>query len=271
MRLKDRVAIVTGGAIGIGEGISLCLAREGADIVIADIDMENAERVVGSIKKMGRRASKVKTDVRSSEDCEKMVAKAIEDMGRLDILVSNAGVSGIPANTGQGNPLDIENVTESDWDFVHDINLKGVFLSNRAVASHFKKQRYGKIINMSSTSGRRGSVLLAYCSSKAAVIVMSQVVALQLAPYNVNVNCVCPGQVWTPLWDRHASLLAQSDPSYAGMTPKEIFDKITSSKTPLGRPQTVEDIGNAVAFLASDEAKEITGQALNVDGGKIFS
>ena len=123
---------------------------------------------------------------------------------------------------------------------------------------------------MSSTSGRRGSSLLAYSSSKGGVLIFSQAAALQLAPYNINVNTVCPGQVWTPLWDEHACLLQKSEPCYRGMEAREIFDKITSDKTPLGRGQSAEDIGNAVAFLASDDSKEITGQALNVDGGKIF-
>lgn len=269
MRLKQKVGIVTGGAAGIGEGICTCMAREGADVVIADIDIENAERTAAKVKEIGRRSLVIKTDVRNASDCEDLVTKTLEEFGRLDILVCNAGISGIPAGDGE-RPLDIENITEEDWDLVHEINLKGVFLCNRAVAKHFKKQKYGKIINMSSTSGRRGSILLAYCSSKGAVLIFSQAVALQLAPYNINVNTICPGQVWTPLWDHTACLLQKIEPSYGGMDAKAIFDKITADKTPLGREQTADDIGNAVVFLASDEAKEITGQALNVDGGKIF-
>lgn len=269
MRLKEKVAVVTGGAAGIGEGICICMAREGADIVIADIDEKNAEKVVEKLKGLGRRSIFVRTDVRKAVDCDNLVSKTLEDFGRLDILVCNAGISGVPTHGGE-RPLDIENIREEDWDRVHEINVKGVFLCNRAVARHFKKEKYGKIINMSSTSGRRGSSLLAYSSSKGAVNILSQAVALQMAPYNVNVNTVCPGQVWTPLWDEHACLLKEADPCYEGMSAREIFDKITTTKTPLGRGQTAEDIGKTVVFLASDDAREITGQALNVDGGKVF-
>jgi meso-butanediol dehydrogenase / (S,S)-butanediol dehydrogenase / diacetyl reductase len=272
MRLKDRVAVVTGGAAGIGEGICMCLAREGADVVVSDIDIDGAERVAFEVRKAGRKALAVKTDVRKWEDCQQFVAKALDELGRLDILVCNAGTIGIPRGyTGEGDPLLLENLPIEIWDIVHDVNLKGTFLSCRAVAPHFKKQQFGKIINMSSTTGRRGSNFFHYCSTKAAVIVFSQAISLQLAPFNINVNTVCPGQVWTPLWDHQASFWKQRNPSYEGMSAREIFDHITKAKTPLGRAQTPEDVGNLVAFLASEEAKEITGQAINVDGGKVFS
>jgi meso-butanediol dehydrogenase/(S,S)-butanediol dehydrogenase/diacetyl reductase len=270
MRLFDKVAIVTGGGGGIGEGICLCLAREGAHVVVSDINQEWADKVANKIKEKGRKALSVRTDVRIANECQALIDTTIKEMGGMDILVCCAGVSGIRLDSDR--PDFIENLSEEDWDLTLDVNLKGVFLCNRAVVPYFKKQRYGKIINISSIGGRKGTEILGhYCASKAGVIVFTQSVALQLAPFNVNVNTICPGLIYTPLWKYAAHALSLTDPQLKGMNEKESFDARVQNVIPLKRPQTAEDIGNAVVFLASAEAENITGQALNVDGGAIFS
>ena len=270
MRLRDKVAIVTGGGGGIGEGICLCLAREGAHVVVSDFKQDLADHVAKKVEKKGRKALAIKTDVRMVNDCQSLIDTTLKEMGRIDILVCCAGVSGIRLDSDM--PDIIENLSEEDWDLTIDVNLKGVFLCNRAVASYFKKQRSGKIINISSMGGRKGTEILAhYCASKAGVIVFTQSVALQFAPFNINVNTICPGMIYTPLWKYAAHALSYSNPQLKGMSEKEIFDAQIQKIIPLKRPQTAEDIGNAVVFLASAEAENITGQALNVDGGAIFS
>ena len=272
MRLKDKVAVVTGGGSGIGEGICLCMAREGADVVVSDINLAAAEKVARKIQKMRQKSLAVQTDVRKAEHCEKLIQKALETMGRIDVLVCSAGVAGYSATSITEETTRIENISEDDWNLTIDTNLKGVFLCIRAVAPCFKKEKRGKIINISSIAGRRGADWIPhYSASKAGVIVLSQAVAVQLGPYNVNVNTICPGYVMTPMWNIGAEIMSKTYPMFKDMNPDEIFDKIVSTRVPLGRPQTPESIGNAVVFLASDEADHITGQALNVDGGAVFS
>ena len=273
MRLKDRVAVVTGGGGGIGEGICLCMAREGAHVVVSDQNRTSAERVAAEITKMGRRALAVQTDVRSEKDCQGLIEYSLKEMGQIDVLVCCAGVPGYSDKTVIRDEMTrIENISEEDWNFTIDTNLKGVFLWNRAVASYFKRQKKGKIINISSIGGRRGADWLPhYSASKAGVIVLSQAVAIQLAPYNVNVNTICPGYVWTPMSVVAGKVMSKTYPQFKDMNPTEIFNEITRTRVPLGRPQSPESIGYAVVFLASDEANEITGQALNVDGGTVFN
>lgn len=267
MRLKDRVAIVTGGGGGLGEGICVCLAREGAHVVVSDLKIEAAEKVAARVKSLGGKAMAVQTDVRRADSCQEMVAFAIREMGRLDILVANAGVDGLPRD-GSADPPLIENIKEEDWDLVFEVNMKGVFLCNRAVAPHFKEQKRGRIINIASVAGRQGVDFLApYAATKAGVISFTQSVALQMAPYHVNVNTICPGIIWTPMWERLASYASISMPDFSGVPPNEVYNAVVQAMIPFKKDQTPEDIGNAVVFLASDDAKEITGQALNVCGG----
>ena len=272
MRLKDQVAIVTGGGGGLGEGICLCLAREGAHVVVSDVKLELAEKVAVRVKETGQKSLAVQTDVRMPGQCEKLIEKTLDEMGRIDILVCGAGVGGFVYRGESDEPPILENISEEEWDLTIDVNLKGVFLCNQAVAAYFKEQKRGKIINISSIGGRKGIDWIAhYSASKAGVIVLTQAVALQLAPYNVNVNTVCPGVIRTPMWDTGAKVLSQSYPPFKGMSPDDVFNAVVQNMIPMRRPQTAEDIGNTVVFLASGEAKEITGQAINVDGGAIFS
>jgi NAD(P)-dependent dehydrogenase (short-subunit alcohol dehydrogenase family) len=275
MRLKDRVAIVTGGGGGLGEGISLCFAREGADVVVSDVKMELAEKVAAEVREKGRRSLAMQTDVRSASQVEELVSKTIAELGGVDILVCSHGVSGMTHREhAPDEPTTLEGITEDDWDLTLDVNLKGVFLCNRAVAPHFKEKNAGKIINVSSVGGRKGSPqLFAYSISKAGVIALSQAVAQQLAPYSVNVNTLCPGIIYTPMWEEGARLLVKADPriKHLNLEPKQALDAMVQAAIPFKRYQTAEDIGNAAVFLASDEASEITGQAINVCGGMHFA
>ena len=274
MRLKDKIAIVTGGGGGLGEAISLCFAEEGADLVVSDLKRDLAEKVSKKVEAMGRRSLSVATDVRKSKDCKDLMEESLKRFGKIDILVCNAGVGGYAKRPDSDAPLTIENIREEeDWDYTIDVNLKGVFLCCQAAVPHFKKQKKGKIINISSIAGRRGADWLPhYSASKAGVIVLTQAIALQLAPYNINVNTVCPGFIWTPLFENEGSrVLSQGHPKFKGMSKKDIFHALVRTMIPLGRPQTPESIAKAVLFFASSDADEITGQALNVDGGTILS
>jgi NAD(P)-dependent dehydrogenase (short-subunit alcohol dehydrogenase family) len=171
MKLKHKVAIVTGGGGGLGEGISLCLAREGADVVVSDVKAELAEKVAAEVEKTGRKSLAIATDVRKPAQVEELVERAIDELGGVDILVCSHGVSGMTHREhAPDEPITLEGITEEDWDFTLDVNLKGVFLCNRAVTPHFKKRGGGKIVNVSSVGGRRGNpTLFAYSVSKAGV------------------------------------------------------------------------------------------------------
>jgi meso-butanediol dehydrogenase/(S,S)-butanediol dehydrogenase/diacetyl reductase len=271
-RLDGKVAVVTGGGGGLGEGICLCLAREGAQVVVSDINLSLAEKVSAKVKEVGQKSLAIQTDVRLAGECQNLVDTSLKEMGRIDILVCNAGVLGINSLMDSTEPPWLENISEEDWDQTLDVNLKGVFLCNRAIAPYFKRQKKGKIINIASIGGRRGLPYIPhYCASKAGVIVLTQGVAAQLAPFNVNVNTICPGVIWTPMWEKLASMLSKSYPPFKGMSPGEVFRGRVQNAIPQGKSQTPEGIGNAVVFLASEEANEITAQAMNVDGGAVFS
>lgn len=272
MQLDERVAVVTGGGGIIGEGICRCLARAGADVVVSDLNLESAERVAATVRLTGRRSLAVKTDVRRRADCRGLISETLDAMHALDILVCGAGVGGFETGTDLHGPALLETVSEEEWDLTVDVNLKGVFFCIQAVAPHFREQRYGKIITISSIGGRKGVDFIPhYSASKAGVIVLSQAVALQLAPFNINVNTICPGVIWSPLWDKGAQVLEKTNPQFSGMSPQQIFSAMVQHLVPLQRPQHPDDIGNATVFFASAAADQITGQALNVDGGAILS
>lgn len=272
MRLKDRVAIVTGGGGGIGEGICLCLAREGAHVVVSDLNRTSAERVVAEILKMGRRSLAIQTNVSKARDCQDLVEVTLKEMGKIDILVCCSGVPGYSDKTISEGMTRIENISEEDWNLTIDTNLKGVFFCNRAVAPYFRQQKKGKIINVASIAGRRGADWLPhYSASKAGVIVLGQAIAGQLGPFNVNVNTICPGFIWTPMSVIAGKIMSQTYPQYKDLNPTEVFDEVIRTRVSLKRAQSPESIGNLAVFLASDEAEDITGQAINVDGGTAFN
>lgn len=258
-RLDNRTAIVTGGGRGIGRGISLVLAREGASVVIADIDLENANHTAAEIRELGAKAHVTRVDVTAPESAEAGIREAITHFGKVDILVNNAGVVGSHVGTRA--------ITLDDWDACYEVNLKGMWIMSSAIVAHFKDNGGGKIVNIASIAGRKGGAGLAhYSASKAGAISLTQSLARDLGPSNVNVNAVCPGLLWTDMW-RHLEAMIGGDDTPEIVDRRQVFDRFLQTNCPLRREQTPEDIGEAVAFLVSDAAKNITGQSLNVDGG----
>ena len=264
MRLGGKVAIVTGGGSGIGRGIALAMAREGADIAIPDIQVINAEKVADEVRAFGRKVLAMKTDVTSSADVKAMVDRTREALGKVDILVNNAGMAAPP-----GMPF--TNNTEDDWDRAFAVNTKSVFLTCKAVAPYFIERKAGRIINIASIAGPLAAQTMPpYSVAKGGVITFTRVVAKELAPHGVTVNAICPGVLYTEFWQKLAAHIATTNPAFAGMTPRQVFDKRVADIVPMKREQTPDDIGWAAVFLASDEARNITGQALNVDGGCVM-
>ncbi|HEY65214.1 MAG TPA: sorbitol-6-phosphate dehydrogenase [Caldilineae bacterium] len=259
--LTDRIAWVTGAARGLGEAISRRLAQEGAHVVMTDINQEGVEAAAAAIaKETGRRTLPLYCDVTVEEQTEEVVAKTLETFGRLDILVANAGI----LIAGE-----LTEIPVADWRKVIEVNLVGYFLSARAAARVMKEQRSGVIIQINSRSGKRGSFRnSAYAASKFGGIGLTQSIALELAPYNVRVNAVCPGDLLdSPLWTE--SLYEQYAKRW-GITPEEVRRRY-EQRVPLGRTCTYDDVCNVVVFLASDQASYMTGQAINVTGGQVMS
>lgn len=244
MGFEGKVAVVTGGARGIGRAICETLAKRGVDIVIGDLQIELAEGTARELAgTTGRKVIATLVNVADLESANALVAKAMEAFGRLDILVNNAGVT---------RDKLVMRMEEADWDLVIDVNLKGTFNCSKAAFRPMMKQRYGRIVNISSVSGQAGQVGQAnYSASKAGIIGLTKALAREFASRNITVNAVAPGFVPTAL--------TQDLP----VELKEGMLKLT----PLGRMGTPQEIAYAVAFLASDEASYITGQVLAVDGG----
>src|SRR5438270_4353520 len=255
MRLEGKIAIVTGGAQGMGRAIALRYAQEGAAVVIGDLKQADAQKVVDEIAGGNGKAMAVAVDVRNQQQVQAMIDAAVNQFGGLDILVNNAGV---------GKIIPFLDTTEQDWDFMFDVNCKGLLWCSQAAARVMIEQgRGGKIVNLASQAGRRGEALvLAYCASKACVISMTQSMALALAPHRINVNAIAPGIVDTPFWD-------EVDKQFAGLLnmsvgePKRKF----AAAIPLGRIEQPDDITGAAVFLASSDSDYMTQQCINVDGG----
>ena len=261
MRLAGKVALVTGGGSGIGRGIVLAMAQEGADIAIPDIQVINADMVAAEVKALGRKALAMKTDVTSSADVKAMADRVRDAFGKIDIVVNNAGMAAPP-----GMPF--MNNTEEDWDRAFAVNTKSVFLVCKAVAPQMIERKAGRIVNIASIAGPISAVTMPpYSVAKMGVITLTKVIAKELAPHGVTVNAICPGVLYTDFWQKLAAHIAETNPACKGMTPREVFDKRVSDIIPLKREQTPEDIGWAAVFLASDEARNITGIVLPVDGG----
>ena len=264
MRLAGKVAVVTGGGSGIGRGIVLALAREGADIAIPDIQVMNAEKVAEEVKALGRKCLPMRTDVTSAADVKTMYDRTREALGRVDIVVNNAGMAAPP-----GMPF--TNNTEEDWDRAFAVNTKSVFLSCKAIAPYFIEKKAGRIINIASIAGPLAAITMPpYSVAKQGVITFTRVIAKELAPHGITANAICPGVLWTEFWQKLAAHIASTNPAFAGMTPRQVFEKRIGDIIPMKCEQTPEDIGWAAVFLASDEARYITGQALNVDGGCVM-
>ena len=256
MQLKDKVAIVTGGARGIGAAICRRYADEGARVVVADL-LENEAR--GLAEEIGRGAIGIRLDITSKSSIDAAVATAVQQAGGIDILVNNAGIFEMAP---------ILEITEASFDKQFAVNTKGLLFMLQAVAARMVEQgRGGKIINFSSQAGRRGEALVAvYCASKAAVISLTQSAGLDLVKHRINVNGIAPGVIDTPMWDEVDALFAK----YEGLAPGEKKRQVGLA-VPYGRMGRVEDMVGAAVFLASADADYIVAQTLNVDGGNWMS
>ena len=256
--LMDKVALVTGGAQGLGAAICKHLAQEGAHVVVADLNFQGAEATAGEIASgMDRQSYAVKVDVTNEEQVSAMVDRVTGDFGRLDIVVSNAGVLVADA---------IEDFPAEKWRFVMNVNLYGFFLCCKHAARVMIPQGSGKIIQINSKSGKKGSYKnSAYAASKFGGIGLTQSVARELAEYGICVNAVCPGNLLdSPLWVN--SLYAQYAERW-GITEAEVRQKYVD-QVPMKRGCTYDDVANLVVYLASDQSNYTTGQALNVTGGQ---
>ena len=270
----SKVALITGAARrrSIGRATALRLAQEGCDVACLDIarpyadfpeyglgSADELEELVREIRGLGRRALALQADVSSWDEVHRAVAAAYDALGRIDVCCNVAGGSGFGMGSG---PL--LQLTEREWDRVLDVNLKGTWIVARACAERMiDAGAGGRIVNVSSQAGKRGFPTMgAYCAAKAGVILFTQVLAIELAPYNITVNAVCPGTVDTDLLQKNLAF----EHVAAGMGAE--FQQWIAREIPLGRLETADDVASAIAFLASDEAAYITGEALNVSGGQ---
>ncbi len=265
--LKGRVALITGAGGGIGRGIARCLAEEGVHLALADISKSGAEAAAEEIRKFDVNIIPYVLDVTDKSQCADIVDATNNEMGSLDIVVNNAGVIG-GADFRLGMPL--SDINEDDWDDTYNVNVKGVFLLCQASLEKMKGKGWGRIINISSRAGRDGRETIPhYSASKAAVIIFTQALAREVARAGITVNAVCPGLIWSAMWEQLAGQFRKKFPIFKGKTAREVFEHFVE-QTPMGVEQSTEDIGRAVAFLASDDAKTITGQAILVDSGAVM-
>jgi NAD(P)-dependent dehydrogenase (short-subunit alcohol dehydrogenase family) len=249
-RFVGKGVIVTGGASGIGKATAERFLAEGAKVAIIDISEKNGKSALAELRGKGYEPVLVMGDVTDSKDVERMVRKARSALGSIDVLFNNAGI------LVEGT---IEEVSEKDWDRIIAVNVKGVFLMSKAVIPIMLKQKKGAIVNNASCSGLVGDRgAIAYNTSKGAVVLMTKCMALDYAKKNIRVNCVCPGEIDTPMFRQEAK---------ARGLPVEEYRKQLSEYHPIGRLGFPEEVANAVAFLASDEAAFIIGTAFSVDGG----
>jgi 3-oxoacyl-[acyl-carrier protein] reductase len=251
MLLSNRVAIITGGARGIGKGIALKFAEEGCSVVITDVLLEEAKKTVEEILKKGRDGLFIPCDVSASRQVQEMVAQVMHRFGKIDILVNNAGIGGVPKS--------IIDVSEEEWDRLLSINLKGVFLCCRAVVPHMREKRYGKIVNMSSMAAiAPPTPNINYSAAKAGVLGMTLDLALELAPFNICVNAILPGAIPTDMWN---PLLPP------GINKEDFFAEVGKSVAPMQRVGTPAEVAGAALFLASDLSSYVTGDRILVGGG----
>lgn len=246
-KLTNRVAIVTGSGTkrGIGRTIALTLAKQGAAVVVADLNAEGIEDTVNAITEAGGRALGVELNVTSKESIDAMVGKVLETYGRIDILVNNAGIS---------QKVTVEDMTLEDMTRIFNVNMYGLFLCTQAVVRIMKEQKYGRIVSLSSVSAKRGGGVFGgshYSASKAAVLGFSKNLAREVALDGITVNCVAPGLVNTDIWKS---------------LPEELANNVIAG-IPMGRPGETEEVAAAIAFLASEEASYITGEEIDINGG----
>ena len=250
MKLKGRVALITGGSTGIGRATATLFAREGARVVIANRRAEPGVEAVAEIEALGGVAHFVQCDVRCAADCQRAVETAIERFGRLDILVNNAGI--VPFGR-------VEDTDEATWDAVMDTNPKGVFLMSRVAIPIMRNQGGGAIVNTASDAGLVGAKgMAAYSASKGAVVLLTRSMALDHACEGIRINAVCPGYTYVERWKERSGVDRPDVEEYVAAVAEEL---------PIGRIGKPEEIAQAILFLASDEASFVVGTALSVDGG----
>jgi len=258
MLLKDRVAIVSGIGPGMGRDVSLALAREGANIVLAARGADKLKAVGDEVRALGRRAVEVPTDIASNDDCVALVAAAVKELGRVDVLVNNAFKGGV-------EPL-FADADLAEWRKVFDVNVFGSLQLTQAVIPHMRRQGGGSIVFINSMSMRVIEPRFAgYASSKGALMIAAQSLARELGPEKIRVNSVVPGYIWGAALEGYFKTLAKQQ----GVTPDDIY-KAIASRTALHHIPTSEEIADAVLFFASDLSRAITGQALDVNGGHFF-
>lgn len=246
--LKNKVAIVTGAERGAGKAIAITLAKAGAKLIVNDIDLGNTRGVAEKITSLGGEALFVKADISKGSEVDKLMDMALNHYEKIDILVNNAGIF---------RKGDIESLQENEWDEVISVNLKGTYLCCRAVAGYMKKQKKGKIVNISSVAAKTGGLLVGshYSASKAGVIALSKSLARELAPYNINVNTIAPG-------------IIDTETTRETFTSEEILKVLEG--IPLNRLALPEDVAGCVLFLVSDAAEYLTGITLDVNGGQLM-
>ncbi len=247
MKLKDKVALITGGARGIGQSIALTFAKEGADIVVADVNLEVAQKTASEIEALGRKALALEMDVTDFAKVEEGVNKILDKFGKVDILVNNAGIT-------KDNL--ILRMSQAEWDAVINVNLKGTFNCIKAVSRPMIKQRSGKIVSIASIIGLMGNPGQAnYAASKAGIIALTKTVAKELSSRNINANAVAPGFIQTEM---------------TAKLPENVKAKMMEA-IPLAKLGMPQDVANVCLFLASEDASYITGQVITVDGGMVMA
>lgn len=249
MQLSGKVALITGGASGIGRATALLFAREGATVAIADLNAQAGKAAATQIAQSGGRAIFEPADVTEAEDCRRLADRAIREFGRIDILFNNAGI------IRRATVLDL---SEEDWDRVMAVNVKAIYLLSREVIPHMQKQGGGSIINTASGWGLAGGAKAAvYCASKGAVVLLTKAMAIDHGPQKIRVNCICPGDTDTSMLRAEAQQLGEANDRFLA----------EAAKRPLGRVGSPDEIARAVLYLASDASSFVTGTALVVDGG----
>jgi NAD(P)-dependent dehydrogenase (short-subunit alcohol dehydrogenase family) len=256
-RLEGKVAVVTGAGGGIGRGICLGLSARGATIAAVDIDGDHGQESLDAVRVAGGHGTFYAADVADPEAMARLMDRIAADHGSLDVLVNGAGVSVRSS---------FADITPASWDFMSNTNLRGLFFTVQAAVPHMERAGGGRIVSISSISAKgHRTANAAYAATKGGVVSMTRIAAAQLGPLNINVNCVCPGMVMTDMFESYLTARSEGE----GRTRDEILAELLSESA-LGKISTVGDVANAVAFLASDEARTITGQSLNIDGGMVW-
>lgn len=249
LSLEGKVAVITGAASGIGRGIASRLSEMGAAVVLLDIDQQRGQAATAEIASQGGKELFIPTDVRSAQDCKRAIAETLQAFGKIDILCNNAGVA---------IRKSVESLSEDEWDLAVDVTLKSVFLLSREALPHMMKAGGGSVINTASGWGLKGGPQAAsYCAAKGGVVNLTRAMAIDYGKHNIRVNCVCPGDVDTPMLHSECAQLGESF---------DAFMKAAAAR-PIARVGTAEDVANAALFLASPMSAWVTGTTLVVDGG----